>query len=111
MADAAAAGTELSPAPAPYPAEAPQVAPVEEIRHAEAPVAERVVEPLLPSPASRATPATLEPIVLPPDLELIETDPEKLNMAASKAEPPQPPRPPRVRPSLPPVSDEPLVQI
>ncbi len=111
MADAAAAGTGLSPAPAPYPAEAPQVAPVEEIRHAEAPVAERVVEPLLPAPTSRATPATLEPIILPPDLELIETDPEKLHMASSKVEPPQPPRPPRVHPPLPPVSDEPLVQI
>ncbi|MBI4190703.1 MAG: Rne/Rng family ribonuclease [Betaproteobacteria bacterium] len=100
--------------------ETPQVvAPVEEIRDSEpaaiavAPVAERVIEPALPSPTPtiRATSAALEPITLPPGFELIETNPDKLRIAASKVEPPQPPRPPRVRPPLPPVGDEPLVQI
>jgi len=78
-----------------------------------APAEERVIETRLPAPAPamQATPATLQPIVLPPELELIETKPEKVRIEANKAEPPQPPRPPRARPPLPPVSDEPLVQI
>ncbi len=99
--------------------EAPQAAAVEAIRHVEpastvidaATVAGRVIEAVLPSPAIRATPVALEPIVLPPDLELIETHPDKLRTAASKAEPPLPPPPSRTRPPLPPVSDEPLIQI
>ena len=73
--------------------------------------AERVIEPAVPAPAMQAAPAALQPIVLPPELELVETKPEKLRMVASKPEPPQPPRPRRVRPSLPPVSEEPLVQV
>ena len=112
--------TMLSPAAAVVSAaiETPRAAaPVAEIYHpapapaaiAEAPVAERVVEQAFsPIPA---TPLALEPIVLPPDLTQIETDPEKLRIAVSKPEPPQPPRPPRMRPPLPPISDEPLVQI
>ena len=73
--------------------------------------AERVIEPALSSPAIQATSAAMQPIVLLPELELIETNPEKLRIEASKAEPPQPPRPPRVRPPLPPINDEPLVQV
>lgn len=108
--DAAVAATQ---------AETPSVAPVVEIGRGEpmtaastaTPVTERVGEPMLPSSPISPAPATLEPLVLPPDLQLIETDPEKLRFATSKAEPSPPPRPPRVRPPLPPVSDEPLVQV
>jgi len=73
--------------------------------------AERVIEPEVPALTIPATSAVLQPIVLPPELELIETNPEKVRIVASRAEPPQPPRPPRTRPPLPPVSDEPLVQV
>jgi ribonuclease E len=73
--------------------------------------AERVIEPELPAPVMQAMPAALQSIVLPPELELIETNPEKVRVVASKPEAPQPPRPSRVRPPLPPVNDEPLVQI
>ena len=72
--------------------------------------AERVIEIEPPSPETRATPSALQ-IVLPPDLELVETNPDNLRVAASRVEPPPPPRPPRVRPPLPPVSDEPLIQV
>jgi ribonuclease E len=99
--------------------EAPRVTPVAEIRDsgpaatATAPVAERVIEPVLPSPTPtiRAPSVPLEPLTLPPGLELIETSPDKLRSAASKAEPPPPPRPPRVRPPLQPISNEPLVLV
>ena len=64
-----------------------------------------------PPPVARPAPVAIEPIVMPPDLVLIETDPEKARVAASHAEPPAPPRPPRVRPALAPVSEEPLEQI
>lgn len=70
---------------------------------------ERVVE-YAPNPAP-VMPATPNPIVLPHDLTQIETDPEKLRIAASKVAPPAPPRPPRVRPPLPPISTEPLIQV
>ena len=104
------------------PIETPQAAPVEATRrHVEpepeaitaVPAAERIIEPVLPppTPAIQATSVALEPITLPPGLELIETNPDKLRIAASKVEPPQPPRPPRVRPPLPPISDEPLVLV
>jgi ribonuclease E len=73
--------------------------------------AERVIEPASPAPTMQVTPVALQPIVLPPELVLIETNPEKVRLVASKTEPPQPPRPPRVRPPLPPTSDEPLVQV
>ena len=105
--------------PAPY--EMPQaatVAVVEEVavEHQAQPesVAERVVEhvpaaePVVVAPA---LPVAREPIVLPSDLEQVETDAEKLRIAASKVEPPPPPRPPRVRPPLPPISNEPLEQV
>ncbi len=96
--------------------QAPQVTPVAEIRAsgpaatATAPVAERVIEPVLPAPTPviRAPSVPLEPLTLPPGLELIETNPDKLRSAASNVEPPRPPRPPRVRPPLQPISDEPL---
>jgi ribonuclease E len=71
---------------------------------------EKVIE--IPPPAAiPARPVAFEPIELPPDLELVETDPAKLRTVASEPVPPSAPRPPRVRPPLPPVNDEPLVQI
>ena len=108
----------LEPARSPSPADALPIALVEEIRSFEpapianvaAPVAEPVLEhphvPAIPSP-----PAVFAPVVLPSDLELVETSPDKLRIAASNVETPQPPRPPRVRPPLAPVTEEPLVQI
>jgi ribonuclease E len=71
---------------------------------------ERVVE-FAPPPLPSVPPVAREPIVLPSDLNQVETDPEKLRIAASKVAPPPPPRPPRVRPPLPPISTEPLVQV
>ena len=62
-------------------------------------------------PAVASQPAAFEAVALPPNLELVETRPDKLRIAASNVEPPQPPRPPRVRPPLAPVIEEPLVQI
>ena len=72
-----------------------------------------MVEQVVAAPAivAPAMPIAHEPIVLPSDLSQVETDPEKLRIAASKIEPPPPPRPPRVRPPLPPISNEPLVQV
>jgi ribonuclease E len=58
-----------------------------------------------------STPIARDPIVLPSDLIQIETDAEKLRVASGRLAAPQPPRPPRVRPPLPPISNEPLVQI
>jgi ribonuclease E len=69
------------------------------------------VEAVAPAAEVSAAPPAVEPIVLPSDLEQVETDPEKLRVAASKFEPPPPPRRRRVLPPLPPVSDEPLVQV
>jgi ribonuclease E len=71
---------------------------------------ERVVEyaakPVIPS-----APVARDPIVLPNNLTQIETDPEKLRIASSKVAPLPPARPPRQRPPLPPVSNEPLIQV
>jgi ribonuclease E len=84
---------------------------------------ERVVEfappppppaPVTVAPAAAAMPAAPvahEPIQLPSDLVQIETDAEKLRIAASKLPPPPAPRSPRVRPPLPPLSTEPLIQV
>jgi ribonuclease E len=69
---------------------------------------ERVVEISVPVAEVRVTPA---PIALPADLELVETNPEKLRTAATRVEPPAPPRPPRVRPMPVPVVNEPLEQV
>lgn len=74
-------------------------------------LSEKVVEIQPPAAVIPAAPAALEPTALPSDLKLIETDPEKKRIAASRVEPPQLPRPPRVRPSLTAVGNEPLVQI
>lgn len=106
------------------PAIAPEVAPsaaieIEVPSHKPAPAAaaevpaaaERVIEIEPPSPKTRGTPVAPAPIVLPPDLELVETNPDNLRIAASRVEPPPLPRPPRVRPPLPPTSDEPLIQV
>ncbi len=104
--------------PAPY--EMPQVAAPEEVvveapqsRLQPEPLAERVIEhvPAAPVVVAPAAPVAREPIVLPSDLEQVETDNQKLQVAASKVEPPPPPRPPRVRPLLPPASSEPLQQV
>jgi ribonuclease E len=70
---------------------------------------ERVVEYAPAQPPS--TPIARDPIVLPSDLIQIETDTEKLRVASGRVAPPPPPRPARVRPPLPPISSEPLVQI
>jgi ribonuclease E len=82
---------------------------------------ERVVEfespaatPAVATPAAAVMPAApiaREPIQLPSDLVQIETDTEKLRLAASKLPPPPAPRAPRVRPPLPPLSNEPLIQV
>ena len=113
------AATELRPAAAPE-ATLPAAAEIEVPSHVErapavtaaAPApAERVIVPAVPAPTVQVTPAALQPIVLPPELVLIETNPEKVRIVASRAEPPQPPRPPRVRPPLPPITEEPLVQV
>ena len=121
-----AATTELQPPAAPM--AMPSVAPaIEAPSHAErapevtaatppvpaaapVPVA-RVSEPATPVPAVQVIPPALQPIVLPPELVLIETNPEKVRLVASKPEPPHAPRPPRVRPPAPPLIDEPLVQV
>jgi ribonuclease E len=105
----------LEPVRSPSPADASPTALVEEIRSFEpapiANVAAPVAEPVLEHrhvPAIASPPAVFEPVVLPSDLELVETSPDKLRIAASNVEPP---RPPRVRPPLAPVTEEPLVQI
>ena len=72
---------------------------------------ERVIEAPRPMGGIPSAPVALEPIVLPEGLEQVETDPEKVRIAASRVEPPQPPRPPRVRAPLPPISNEPLIQV
>jgi hypothetical protein len=69
-------------------------------------VVEYAAKPEIPS-----APVARDPIVLPHDLTQIETDPEKLRVAAGEVAPPPPPRPPRVRPPLPVISNEPLVQV
>ena len=68
------------------------------------------VEPPRPAAAAPVMSAAIAPIALPADLTLIETNPDKLPVLADKAEQ-TPPRPPRVRPSLPPISEEPLIQV
>ena len=79
------------------------------------PVAERVIEQVedaIPQVISApAVPRTADPIVLPPGLSQVETDAEKMRIAASRVAPPPPPRPPRVRPPLPPMSTGPLIQV
>jgi len=49
--------------------------------------------------------------VLPNGLDQIETDPEKLRVAASNEVPARAPQPSRVRPPLPQINNEPLVQV
>ncbi len=101
----------LLPASTMIPSNVPRSAPMEEIRHGEAPiVAERVIKAAVSAPTG-AAPVAHERIELPADLNLVETDPEKLRIAASKVDPAPPSRPPRVRPPLQPISDEPLVLI
>ncbi|MDB5810396.1 MAG: Rne/Rng family ribonuclease [Betaproteobacteria bacterium] len=101
-----------APAAAPY--EPPQPAIVEEVaaRHEPqpAPVVERVIE-RVEAVTAPAVPVAREPIVLPSDLEQIETSAEKLSVASGRVEPPPPPRAPRVRTPLSSVSNEPLQQV
>ena len=73
--------------------------------------AEKVVEIAPPVKSVPVVPVAIERIELPPDLELVETDPAKLRMATIELETSAPPRPPRVRPPLPPISNEPLEQV
>lgn len=98
--------------------ETPQTtAAVEEvaIRHEPQPqsYAERVVEHDADSPAVvlPAQPVSRAPVSLPSDLEQIETDAEKLRVAATKVEIATSSRPPRVRPPLPSITNEPLKQV
>lgn len=108
------------------PQDAPIAAVAEEVRHAEPeerpaqpaavvePVAERVIEHAVAAPTVStppAPPAVSEPIVLPPGLSQVETDAEKVRIAANMVDPAPPPRPPRVRPPLQPISSEPLAQV
>jgi len=103
------AAVEAAPLTAPEPA--PVAAPVAEpAPYTSVASEERVVE-YAAKPVIPAAPVARDPIVLPHDLTQIETDPEKLRIAASKVAPPPAPRPPRVRPPLPPISNEPLIQV
>ena len=76
------------------------------------------VEPSVPAhsvaesraPAEAPPPIAPEPVALPADLILIETDRSKLG-AVNQPEALRAPRPPRVRPPAVPITDEPLVQI
>jgi uncharacterized protein (DUF58 family) len=70
---------------------------------------ERVVE--FTPPLQVVAPVAPQPLVLPDGLDQIETDTEKLHRAASKVADAAPPRPPRVRPALPVISNEPLMQV
>lgn len=89
----------VEPAPAP-------------IAHSPAPeVPTPVVEVVAPAAEVFTAPPPLEAIVLPSDLEQVETDANKLRIAGSMIEPLPTPRQRRVLPPLPPVSDEPLVQV
>jgi hypothetical protein len=75
---------------------------------------ERVVAftpPPVVTPVAPVAPVAPQPLVLPDGLDQIETDTEKLHRAASKVAAAAPPRPPRVRPALPVISNEPLVQV
>ena len=73
---------------------------------------ERVVEFTPPQQVvAPVAPVAPQPLVLPDGLDQIETDTEKLHSAASEAAHAAPPRPPRVRPALPVISNEPLVQV
>ena len=92
------------PAPVPQPVVSPS-APIIEVRPA--PVAE-ATPVAAPAPAV-AAPSPL-PIVLPPDLQLIETDPLK-KRAELNVDAPRQQRPTRVRPPRPPIVEEPLQQV
>jgi hypothetical protein len=72
------------------------------VRPAEAPAAGR--EESLAS----FTPSTIE---LPSDLQQVESDPAKVRIAERQEPEDEAPRPRRVRPTLPFVDDEPLVQV
>ena len=101
--------------PAPYAMPQPTMeTPAAIEHHAEpAPAVDRVVEhvPVAPAVVAPAVPVAREPIVLPSDLHQVETDAEKLRVAANKVEPPAPPRQPRARLPLPQLSNEPLEQV
>mgnify|MGYP006266665941 FL=1 len=103
---------EVAPAPAPAP-----VIPVAPA----APVAPVVTAPAAVTTMATAAPPAAAPHVVPATplkldwssgLTQIETAPEKAQAAQQAvAETPQPPRPRRVRPVLPPVTNEPLMQV
>jgi ribonuclease E len=87
-----------------------ETAPVAAVRTDEP--AERASEPVAAVPQSLPpAPQPAAPMTFSPDLVQIETDPRKARISESTVEPPAPPRPPRVRPPLPQVSDEPLLQV
>ena len=116
VANEAAAESTPAPVTAPYTSVASEERVVEYAlpQQTAVPAAAPVVAPVA-APAAVAVapsaPVARDPIVLPSDLTQIETDQEKLRLAASRVAPPPQPRPPRVRPPLPPISNEPLVQV
>lgn len=69
--------------------------------------------PVAPAPApSYAVPAVPVKLEWPSDLQQVESDPDKIRAVEQQAPQEQAaPRPKRVRQPLPPVKDEPLVQI
>ncbi len=87
----------------PVPTPAPRV----EERKVERPVSQSAAPP--EPQYTRPEPVATTPIQLPPDLQLVETNPEKLRSAVTKVQ--APPRPPRVRTAPSPVSNEPLQKI
>ena len=105
------AAVDARPAPVPSPAPYTEVASEERVvEYAPQPQAPAVA-PVAAVSVAPSAPVARDPIVLPSDLTQIETDQVKLRLAASRVAPPPPPRPPRVRPPLPPISNEPLIQV
>ena len=77
------------------------------------PVGERVVEHVAAEGAvmAPAVPLSHAPLMLPTDLEQVETSAEKVRVAATKVEAAPASRAPRVRPPPPSMSNAPLEQV
>lgn len=108
----------MTSAPYQIPAAAPsyETEQVREFQPREEPREEMVVpQPApapAPSPSAGYAPAAPLRIEMPPDLQQVESDPEKVQAFAHEpAREPAAPRPRRVRPAPAPVIEEPLVQI
>jgi hypothetical protein len=94
------------PAPALAPAPLPQ-----ERYLSEANTDERPTEPVAAAPARQ--PWKMEPVSLPPDMVMIETQADKVarTLEEERQDVPRPARPPRQRSSEPVIPDEPLQQV